>query len=141
MATTQSLLLITVDCLRADHAGFLGYERCTTPFVDSLATESLVFRNAITAGVPTYYAFPALMASRHPLALGRDVVGLAPEEPTVATAFRESGYVTAAFLAGNPYLSRRFGYEAGFDTFVDFLDAEIGSLPAVPVLSQKTAVC
>jgi len=50
MQSPRSLLLITVDCFRADHAGFLGYRRSTTPFLDSLARESLVFSNAIVAG-------------------------------------------------------------------------------------------
>jgi arylsulfatase A-like enzyme len=118
--------LITVDCFRADHAGFLGYARPTTPFLDSLAKESLVFSNAIVAGAPTYYSFPAVMASRYPLALGRDVVGLAPGEPTIASTLNEAGYATAAFLAANPYLSPHFGYDAGFDVFKDFLDVEAG---------------
>jgi arylsulfatase A-like enzyme len=124
MATPRSLLLITVDCFRADHAGFLGYPRPTTPFLDSLAKESVVFSNAIVAGAPTYFSFPAIMASRYPLGLGRDVVGLAPREPSIASALSESGYATAAFLAANPYLSLRFGYEAGFRVFNDFLDTE-----------------
>lgn len=130
MSAARSLVLVTVDCLRADHVGFLGYERPTTPFLDSLAKGSLVFRNAIAAGVPTYYSFPAIMASRYPLALGRDVIGLAPGEPTLATVLHEAGYATAAFIAGNPYLSRRFGYAAGFDVFEDFLhEASVASPP------------
>jgi len=119
----KSLVLITVDCLRADHVGFLGYGRSTTPFLDSLAAESVVAPNAMVAGAPTYYSFPAIMASRYPLALGRDVIGLAPGEPTLATVLNGSGYRTAAFLSGNPYLSRRFGYHAGFEVFCDFLQA------------------
>jgi arylsulfatase A-like enzyme len=119
----QSVVLITVDCLRADHVGFLGYDRPTTPFLDSLAAESIVIPNAIVAGAPTYYSFPAMMASRYPLALGRDIVGLAPGEPTLASVLNEAGYATGAFLAANPYLSRRFGYDAGFEVFRDFLDA------------------
>jgi arylsulfatase A-like enzyme len=118
----RSLVLITVDCLRADHVGFLGYKRNNTPFLDSLAPSSLVFSNAAVAGVPTYYSFPAIMASRSPLALGRDVIGLSPEEVTIASALHQSGYSTAVFLAGNPYLSPRFGYESGFDSFHDFLE-------------------
>ena len=121
----RSLLLVTVDCLRADHTGFLGYERPTTPFLDSIAARGLVFHNAMAAGVPTYYSFPAIMASRYPLALGRDVIGIAPEEITLARTLQGTGYATGAFLAGNPYLSERFGYDAGFDTFEDFLDADI----------------
>ena len=120
--TRRSLVLITVDCLRADHCGFHGYPQPTTPFLNSLAAESLVVPTAIVAGAPTYYSLPAILASRMPLALGRDVIGLAPGEKTLATALHDAGYATAAFSAANPYISRRFGYEQGFDLFQDFLD-------------------
>ena len=120
--TQRSIVLVTVDCLRADHAGFLGYARPTTPFLDSLAAESFVFPAAIAAGVPTYYSFPAMLASRYPLALGRDVLGLAPGEPTLASASKQAGYATAFFGAANPYISSRFGYGQGFEEFRDFLD-------------------
>ncbi|HEX7895632.1 MAG TPA: sulfatase-like hydrolase/transferase, partial [Terriglobales bacterium] len=55
------------------------------------------------------------------LALGRDVLGIAPEEATLASILRESGFATAAFSAANPYISSRFGYDQGFDVFADFL--------------------
>src|SRR5439155_8953075 len=60
------------------------------------------------------------------LALGRDLVGLAPGESTLASVLSESGFETAAFLAANPYLSARFGYDQGFQVFHDFLT---GSMP------------
>lgn len=118
----RSIILVTVDCLRADHVGFMGYKRPTTPFLDSLAAESFVVPRAIVAGAPTYYSLPGILASRYPLALGRDVLGLAPDEPTLASVLKDSGYATAAFSAGNPYISSRFGYERGFDVFRDYLD-------------------
>jgi len=121
----KSLLLITVDCLRADHVGFHGYRRGTTSFLDSLAPASFVLPKAMVAGAPTYFSFPAIMASRYPLALGRDVLGIAPQEPTLATSLQEAGYETAAFVAGNPYLSQRFGYHQGFATFQDFLSTPL----------------
>lgn len=120
----RSIVLVTVDCLRADHVGFIGYDRPTTPFLDSLAEESFVIPTAIAAGAPTYYSLPAILASRFPLALGRDILGIGPSEPTLASVLREEGYSTAAFGAGNPYLSMRFGYQQGFDTFGDFLAAD-----------------
>src|SRR5262245_3748671 len=135
-----SLILITVDCLRADHVGFLGYKRPTTPFLDLLAQKSLTFSNAIVAGAPTYYSFPAIMASRYPLRLGRDVVGLAPDEPTIASTLNQLGYTTAAFVAGNPYLSRPFGYHIGFDTFRDFLEGDIGSTLEISDLVRRPRV-
>jgi arylsulfatase A-like enzyme len=132
MGTQSSIVLVTVDCLRADHVGFMGYNRPTTPFLDSLASESFVVPAAIVAGAPTYYSFPAIMASRYPLALGRDVLGVGPDEPTIASVLKQAGYATASFGAANPYISQRFGYEQGFDTFRDFLEDE----PA-PLLDDK----
>jgi arylsulfatase A-like enzyme len=129
MSALKSLVLITVDCLRADHVSFLGYNRRTTPFLESLAAESVIFSTAIVAGAPTYYSFPGIMASRYPLALGRDVIGLAPHEPTIASVLNQSGYSSAAFVAGNPYLSPRFGYGAGFGDFQDFLNTD-SALPS-----------
>src|SRR5205807_8394772 len=114
--------------LRAEHVGFAGYPRPVTPFLDSIAPESSVFSEAIVAGAPTYFSFPAIMASRYPLGLGREVLGIAPDEPTIATALQDSGYQTAAFLAGNPYLSPRFGYDQGFDKFHDFLDSSLSGV-------------
>ena len=128
MPPKKSMLLVTVDCLRADHCGFMGYSRPTTPFLDHLADESFVFPLAVVAGVPTYYSFPAIMASRYPLALGRELVGLAPEERTLASVFKENGYATGFFGAGNPYLCRQFGYDFGFDMFRDFM-AEVVPSP------------
>ena len=131
----KSIVLVTVDCLRADHVGFMGYQRPTTPFLDSLAAESFVVPAAIVAGAPTYYSFPAILASRYPLALGRDVLGLGPDEPTLAPILKQAGYSTASFAAANPYLSARFGYEHGFDTFRDFLEDE----PAPPPEEMNAA--
>jgi arylsulfatase A-like enzyme len=139
MEAPMSLVLITVDCLRADHVGFLGYDRPTTPFLDGLAGESIVVENAIVAGAPTYYSFPAILASRYPLALGRDVIGLARGEATIASVLRESGYATGAFLAANPYLSRRFGYDAGFEVFRDFLEVGRDLAPTLPDETEPDA--
>jgi arylsulfatase A-like enzyme len=129
MGQRKSVLLITVDCLRFDHVGFMGYARPTTPFLDSLATESVIVPVALVGGAPTYYSLPAILASRYPLALGRDILGLAPEETSLASTLKKAGYRTAAFCAGNPYISARFGYDQSFDTFKDYLGVDAAALP------------
>jgi arylsulfatase A-like enzyme len=139
MAARKSVILVTVDCLRADHCGFMGYPRPTTPFLDGLAGESFVSPSAIVAGVPTYYSLPAILASRYPLALGREVLGLAPEEKNLASALKEDGYATAFFGAANPYLSARFGYDFGFDAFQDFLDGDLAPLSSPDAAAAKGA--
>jgi arylsulfatase A-like enzyme len=120
----KSIVLVTVDCLRADHVGFMGYRRPTTPFLDSLAAQSFLFPSAIVVGAPTYYSLPAVLASRYPLVLGRDAVGIAPGEVTVQSTLKQSGYVTGAYSAANPYISARFGYEQGFNKFCDYLKGD-----------------
>jgi arylsulfatase A-like enzyme len=117
-------MLITVDCLRADRVARSGKQSVTTPFLDSLAGDSFIFRNAYASGVPTYYSLPALLASRYPLALGRDVIGIAPGESTIATELKERGFQTAAFIAGNPYVCSADGYSAGLDVFRNFLGGD-----------------
>lgn len=140
MGTYKSIVLVTVDCLRADHAGFGGYDRATTPFLDALAAESFVFPAAIVAGAPTYYSFPAILGARAPLALGRDVLGLAPTEPTLASELKQAGCVTAAFSAANPYISARFGYDQGFDVFRDLLDHDLLDNELTPGNGEKASV-
>src|ERR1700686_1142310 len=140
MAVPRSLVLITVDCLRADHVGFLGYPVATTPFLDSLAAESFVFKNALASGIPTYYSLPAVLASRYPLSLGRDVIGIAPGESTIATELKECGYKTAAFIAGNPYISRAAGYGDGFDVFRDFSGPKEMGFPADAGVEAKPSL-
>jgi arylsulfatase A-like enzyme len=135
----RSLVLITIDCLRADHVGFLGYQQPTTPFLDSLAASSCVFEEALATGSPTYYSFPGIMASRYPLALGREVIGVSRTEATLATCLKQAGYRTAAFTGGNPYLSRRFGYDAGFDHFQDFLHSPAKSKPSSAASHSKAS--
>ena len=125
----RSLILVTVDCLRADRVGFRGYSQPLTPFLESLVKESIVFSGALVAGAPTYFSFPAIMASRYPLGLGREVLGVAPGEATIATALQGAGYETAAFIAGNPYLGARYGYGQGFREFSDFLDLRHSGAP------------
>ncbi len=135
MFPKRSLILITVDCLRLDRL-----DRClpgkagqlVTPVLSRFAADSMAFPCAVVAGVPTFYSFPAIHSGRHPLALGRDALGVAPEEPTLASELHARGYTNAAFIAGNPYVSSRFGYHQGFDTFEDFLGVGIGQPSSVP---------
>jgi arylsulfatase A-like enzyme len=136
MAVLKSIVLVTVDCLRVDHCSFMGYGRQTTPFLERLAAESFVFPTAIVAGTPTYYSIPAILASRYPLAFGRETVGLTTGEPTLASTLKKAGYATAFFGAANPYLSPHFGYDCGFDTFQDFLTDPVKIFDPEPALAK-----
>ena len=68
MSEHENVVLITYDSLRADHCGFMGYERETTPALDRLADESVVFENAVASGVPTIASMTSVMTGEHSLA-------------------------------------------------------------------------
>ncbi len=121
MSDRKSLAIITVDCMRADHVN-----EGTTPSICSLGRRGLVYASAYSNGCGTPDSFPAIFASRPAYAFadnpGVDVdseYALKPDDVTLAEALQSAGYETAAFIGGNPYLGRRYGYHRGFMTFVD----------------------
>ena len=113
----MNLVLITVDCLRADHLSCLGYPKVTTPNLDSLAGKGAVFTQAISVSIRTQPSFKALFTSTYPLT-DRGQLRLADSTTTVAQVLRDRRYRTAAFHS-NAWLSPYFGYDKGFDHFFD----------------------
>lgn len=113
----QNVLLITVDSLRADHMGCYGYERETSPSLDALAESSHQFTSAFAHAHATRASFPSILTSTYPLMYG-GFERLAPEQTVVSEPLQDAGFETAGFHS-NPFLSRGFGYERGFDTFYD----------------------
>lgn len=65
-AGSPNVVLIGLDTLRPDHLGCYGYERRTSPAIDALAEESIVFDTAIAAGIPTTPSFTTLLTGLHP---------------------------------------------------------------------------
>jgi arylsulfatase A-like enzyme/Flp pilus assembly protein TadD len=118
---SDSVLLITIDTLRADHLGCYGDARAVTPAIDSLAKQSVKFEHAFAAVPLTLPSHAALLTGTYPMYNGvRDQPGfrLPRDVPTLPELFSRAGYATAAVL-GSPVLSRRFGLERGFDDYDD----------------------
>ena len=115
-----NVLVYVVDCLRADHVGAYGYDRPTTPALDALATDSVVFESSYSCAAWTKPSTGCLFTSLNPTFHGAQAVGdvLSSEHPTLAERFRDHGYATAAWIA-NPFLYERgFGLTRGFDHVV-----------------------
>jgi arylsulfatase A-like enzyme len=91
----RDVLLVSIDALRADHVSSYGYSRATTPNLDRLAKEGVVFERAYTATPHTSYAVTSLMTGKYmrPLLLQ----GSAADSDTWAGLLRTYGYRTAAF--------------------------------------------
>jgi len=118
MAAVQNVILLSVDALRADHLSCHGYHRETTPHLDELAEESLWFDTAYSVSSHTREAIPGLLTGKYPdEAIGSDY--RLTVEP-ISTRVKNAVDATAAFHS-NPYVSRAFGFDRGFDTFDDDL--------------------
>lgn len=90
------IVWISIDALRADHLGAYGYARKTTPFLDKLAREGVVFDAAYTPTPHTSYAVASLMTGKYMRPLLRQDVG--SDSLTMADVLRRYDYRTAAFF-------------------------------------------
>lgn len=115
----SNVVLITIDCLRADHLSFYGYHRKTTPFIDKLANEGLIFENAYANGPFTAASFISILASKYPLEI-KEMLPL-PKNTTLISQILKENKIRTAAIHSNPYLSSFYGYCKGWDYFMDFL--------------------
>jgi arylsulfatase A-like enzyme len=134
-----NVVLISVDTLRPDHLGCYGYERDTSPHIDQLAEEGVLFENMISSTswtLPAHAAmFTGLADSVHG-ALDTDTK-LADDRTTLAERLRAAGYATAGFFSG-PTLYPAFGLGQGFDTYADCtsypeLSAQSAGTPGIAI--------
>lgn len=118
----QGIILISLDTLRADHLGAYGYHRNTSPSIDALAEESVVFENAVVQSPWTLPSHMSIMTSLYPSFHGltdKDTFSpLSDEYVTLAELLKKGGYKTAAFTDGG-FVSAKFGFDRGFDTYYD----------------------
>ena len=115
-----------VDTLRADHMSLYGYDRPTTPFIDRLASEAIVFERARSQAACTFPSVNSLFTSRYAFDFyvqGENQMGIPAEYPTIAEILRARGYHTIAVSASPIVRSTpskenpNGGFGAGFDVF------------------------
>ncbi|RMG52460.1 MAG: hypothetical protein D6723_08700 [Acidobacteria bacterium] len=90
---SRSILLITIDALRADHLGCYGYRRPTSPHLDAFAGEGQLFLHAYSQGTNTGHSFASMFRSAYGEAIFDD------RRPSFVEILAEHGYATAFFSA------------------------------------------
>lgn len=115
-----NLVVVLLDTLRPDHLGCYGYERDTSPHLDALAAESVIFEQAESVAPWTAPAVISLVTGLHPQAHGvlrfPNPGRLNERATTLAEVLRARGYTTGAFTEGG-YAKGEFGLDQGFDVF------------------------
>lgn len=117
----ETILLITVDSLRADRVGATTPphrpDRGLTPNIDSLAADGICCTDAFSTGPGTRQSFPGILSSTPPLAFG-GYNRFSERRPALAERLRDAGYTTCG-VHSNAQLSPEFGYDRGFDAYFD----------------------
>lgn len=115
------LLLITVDTLRADRLGCYGHAAASTPNVDRLAAEGVLYETVVASAPLTLPATSTLMTGLDPARHGARYNGfyrLGHESLTLAEVLADRGWETGAVI-GNYALDSSFAVDQGFASYDD----------------------
>lgn len=116
----KGIVLISVDTLRADHLGCYGYSRPTSPFIDQLAANGVLFEQAISSSSWTLPSHATMLTGLYP-STHRAVDAsstITPSAVTAAELLRKEGFATGAVVT-SWFVSANYGFNRGFDWFQD----------------------
>jgi len=115
-----NIVLVSVDTLRADHLHCYGYPIETSPAIDRLAAEGVLFEQAYAQAYWTLPSHMSLLTSLYPdvhRVPSRNVEALAENIPTLASVLKDRGYLTGGFAKDCGYMSPSYGFDTGFDQY------------------------
>src|SRR6187549_1681578 len=95
-ADAASVVLITIDTLRADRVGAYGWRAARTPAIDALAARGVRFDRAYATAPITLTSHASLLTGLYPPRHGARHNGLRlrADVPTIAERLRAGGYAT-----------------------------------------------
>ena len=113
-----NVVVVLLDAARSDHFGHLGYDRPTTPNIDSLATRSVVFEQAYAQASGTATSVYSFLSSRYPVfekvprLVGQNAILLDQEATTLMEAMA-SRHPHRLVLSTNPFVREYLGLTQG----------------------------
>jgi len=124
-ARPRNVLLVSLDTLRADHLGCLGYPRPTSPTIDeALAARGALFTRAYSQFPGTEGSHMSLLTSLYPCVHRQGEAAAAyagqprADAHLLSELLRAAGYATAAFTEDG-WVTAANGFARGFGTFVE----------------------
>jgi len=125
----SSVVLISIDTLRADHLPVYGYRAGATPSIDRLGREGVVFEDVYSHCPLTLPSHASMLTGLLPVRHGvRDNIGfhLGESHATLATRFRAAGWRTGAAVSA--YVLRgATGIGQGFELYDDKVEVKGGT--------------
>ncbi|MCK4680717.1 sulfatase [bacterium] len=120
MSDLPNVIVVSIDTLRADRLGSYGYERSTSPKMDLLASEGVLFEWAVSSAPNTVPSHMSIFTSLYPTVHGFTGNGdrLPGWQLTFTEYLRERGYRTFATTDG-AFMRGWFGFDQGFERYND----------------------
>ena len=117
-AQQPNVIVSLIDTLRADHLGCYGYAAKTSPCIDGFSRDSVLFAQCTAQSGWTKPATASILTSQLARQHGAMDFGdqLHPNAPLLSQILQQAGYETRAVVT-NPFVSKAFGFERGFDHF------------------------
>jgi len=116
-----NVLLLVWDTVRDDALSVSGYQRPTTPFLETVAREGARFEWAISTAPWTLPSHGSMFTGEWPYVFFRGTrIPLDFRSPTLAEVFSRVGYRTAGFTGNLAYTLREYGLDRGFQHYEDF---------------------
>ena len=117
-----SIILITVDSLRADHLGCYGYPKETSPSIDRLAKNALIFENCLSHASETTSSCASFLSGFLPHETkAYENLKIPAEVETLPEMLLKHDYMTLAVIS-NFVLRKKRGYEQGFLVYDDTME-------------------
>ena len=118
MPDRKNIILISLDTLRADHLSCYGYNRPTSPTIDSLAKDSALFLNTFASSPWTLPSHLSIMTALNTInhQVYNKEMKLDPSVPTLAELIKSKGFYNTA-LTGGGYVSGFYGFHKGFESY------------------------
>jgi len=132
-AQRPNIIIVQIDATRHDHLSCYGYHRPTTPNIDRLAEEGVLYEQAISPASWTLPSHASLFTGLYPSQHGTGISHqqLAPHLTTIAKVLDRQGYQTVC-LTSNVWVSSTFDLTRGFRQF----PAMMGPWSKIPLITR-----
>jgi len=116
----MKIVFVVIDTLRADHLGCYGYHRKTSPRLDSVAEQGLLFERAYATDVPTQPSYTAMFTGQRGIQTGvvshSHTEDLPDSTPYLSDILAAHGYATGA--VSTLFMMKKY-FARGFNAYMN----------------------
>ena len=135
MERQSNVVFMTIDTLRADHVGCYGYFRDTTPAIDQLAAEGVIFKDSFASAIATGPSYTCMITGKVAAHTGYYITPfrmpnaeqLDDRIPTLAEVMLQNGYTTVGVDNMMSWRAHPKHFARGYNFYINVGQQPIGN--------------